>query len=241
MELYLQFERRVSTSEVDRFRELCRRRAGGEPVAYIRGRKEFMSIDLAVTPAVLVPRPETETLVEEGLRLLQVLARPTPRVLDVGTGSGAILLALLHHHPASTGLGTDISAAALDVARGNAERLGFSSRATFMETDLAAGVTESFDLVAANLPYLDPGWPDAVDPGVAATEPAEALFGGRGGLELIGRLMGDLPRLLRPGGVALLEVDPRNAAAALTLGAGIGSARMVCDLAGRERVLVIGA
>jgi len=239
MELYTQFERRVGSDELDRFREMCRRRAGGEPIAYIRGRKEFMSIELRVTPAVLVPRPETETLVEEGLRLLRGGGLEAPRVLDVGTGSGAILLALLHHHPPATGVGTDISESALEVARDNANRLRLAERAEFRVADLAAGVEERFDLVTANLPYVDPAWPDAVHPAVAASEPGQALFAADGGLELVKRLIDDLPRLLCPDGVALLEVDPRNAAAALAHARSAGSARLLPDLAGRDRVLVV--
>ena len=241
MDLYLQFERPLAAGEVDRFRALCRRRAGGEPIAYIRGRKEFMSVELVVTPAVMIPRPETEILVEEALRLAR--ARPEAampmRVLDVGTGSGAIAIAMAVHHPEARVVAVDVSPEALEVAARNLERLELRDRVELRQGDLAAAVEGVFDLVLANLPYIDPAWPDAVTPEVAASEPAVALFGGAGGLELVARLLEDLPRLLAPRGTALLEVDPRNAAAALALAAGLGESRLLPDLAGHERVLVV--
>jgi release factor glutamine methyltransferase len=244
MEVYLQFERPLSDTERDRFRELLRRRAAGEPVAYIRGRKEFMSLEFLVSPAVLVPRPETEVLVEEGLsRLSTALDRgvATPWVLDVGTGSGAIVISLLAQSPGTRAVGTDISAAALDVARANAARLGVGDRVEWLEADLATGVDRRFDLLTANLPYVDPAWEDGVTPDVAASEPGQALFAADGGLELVSRLLGELPRLLRPGASALLEVDPRNAGEALRRAQAVGAASLVQDLAGRDRVLVVAS
>ncbi|HEV3231551.1 MAG TPA: peptide chain release factor N(5)-glutamine methyltransferase [Candidatus Dormibacteraeota bacterium] len=272
MDLYLQFERPLIDAELTRFRELCRRRAGGEPIAYIRGRKEFFSIELEVSPDVLVPRPETEILVEEALRLLRARAEaegragdaaedreapaepaageagshpdarrePPWRLLDIGTGSGAIALALLHELPAATVVATDVSAAALAVARRNAGRLGLSGRVELREGDLDAGAAGPFDLVAANLPYIDPGWADAVTPEVAATEPGLALFAGRDGMDEIGRLLPRLPGLLAPGGAALLEFDPRMLAPLLAAAAEAAPrARVIKDLAGLDRVLVL--
>ncbi|MEA2645925.1 MAG: release factor glutamine methyltransferase [Chloroflexota bacterium] len=241
MELYLQFERPLTVAEVDAFRALCRRRAGGEPVAYIRGRKEFMSVDLVVTPAVLIPRPETEVLVEEALRRLRaaVAAGRAPRLLDVGTGSGAIAVAVAVHEPAASVLGTDISAAALEVARQNVERLELGDRVELREADLVAGVEGRFDVVAANLPYIDPAWEDAVAEDVAATEPAVSLYGGVDGLDHIGRLLQGLSHLLAPGGAALLEFDPRQAAPLLERARAVGRVAVLQDLAGLDRVLVV--
>ena len=277
MDLYLQFDRPLQPEEVDRFRSLCRRRAGGEPIAYIRGHREFMSVDLLVSPAVMIPRPETEILVEEALRragvskaaLAQALDAAAPptraqpeddgadstaeeppastappplpavRVLDVGTGSGAIAVAMAVHHHGCRVVATDISAAALEVAGRNVERLELQDRVELRSADLADGVEGPFDLVLANLPYIDPGWPDAVTPEVAASEPATALFGGPGGLELVARLLREIPRLTMPGASVLLEVDPRNAQEALRLGAAVGAARILKDLAGHDRVVVI--
>ena len=269
IDLYLQFDRPLKPDEVARFRDLCRRRAGGEPIAYIRGRREFMSVDLLVTPAVMIPRPETELLVEEALRLCGASrpgqgraeagidgemepgpatgsagANPVPvarpcAVLDVGTGSGAIAVAMAVHHQACRVVATDVSADALKVASRNVERLELQDRVELRLGDLAQGIEGPFDLVLANLPYIDRSWPDAVTPEVAASEPAVSLFGGRDGLALVSRLLDDLPRLLGPAGTALLEVDPRNAGQALQLSAGLGEVRLIKDLAGLDRVLVV--
>ncbi|HXA42275.1 MAG TPA: peptide chain release factor N(5)-glutamine methyltransferase [Candidatus Solibacter sp.] len=243
MDLYLQFERPLSADEVDRYREACRRRAGGEPVAYIRGRREFMSLDLLVTPAVMIPRPETEVLVEAALRVLAEIApegRATggPRVLDVGTGSGAIALAVAAGRTDSRVLATDISADALEIAGRNVQRLEMQDRVELRQADLVDGVRDEFDLVLANLPYIDPDWPDAVTAEVAASEPAVALYAGRAGLDLFRRLLPELPRLA-PGGQALLEFDPRQSAGLRQIAEPIGMIEVLTDLAGRERVLVI--
>jgi len=243
LDLYLQFERPLSAAEVDRYREACRRRAGGEPVAYIRGRREFMSLDLLVTPAVMIPRPETEVLVEAALRALAQIApegRPAggPRVLDVGTGSGAIALAVAAGRIDSRVLATDISTEALDVAARNVQRLEMQDRVELRQADLVDGIGEEFDLVLANLPYIDPEWPDAVTAEVAASEPGLALYAGRDGLDLFRRLLPELPRLA-PGGRALLEFDPRQSAALRQIAEPIGAIEVLRDLAGLERVLVI--
>jgi len=246
MDLYLQFDRPVLPPEVDRFRALCRRRAGGEPIAYIRGRREFMSVDLLVSPAVMIPRPETEVLVEEALRVagvsraavIEVPAAPATRVLDVGTGSGAIAISMAIHHPACRVLATDVSPEALELARRNVERLELQDRVELRLTDLAEGVEGPFDLVLANLPYIDRDWPEAVTPEVLASEPPTALFGGPGGLALVTRLLDDVPRLLGPRASVLLEVDPRNAREALRLASAVGKARVIQDLAGLDRVVV---
>jgi release factor glutamine methyltransferase len=209
IDLYLQFERPLTEAEVSTYRALCRRRAGGEPVAYIRGRREFMSLDLLVTPAVMIPRPETEVLVEEGLRRLWgavASGRDGLRALDVGTGSGAIAVAL-----------------AVELRRG----------------DLTAGIEGSFDLVAANLPYIDPEWDGAVTPEVAASEPAEALFAGKNGLDVVGRLLPQLDSLLAEGSAALIEFDSRQRTHLVPLAEHLGRVRILPDLAGLDRVLVL--
>lgn len=242
MDLYLQFERPLNDAEVDAFRGLCRRRAGGEPVAYIRGRREFMSLDLLVTPAVMIPRPETEVLVEEGLRRLRESiagGHEHPRALDVGTGSGAIAVALASHCPEVEVVATERSEAALEVARSNIERLELKDRVELRRADLGDGIDGTFDLVAANLPYIDPEWEDAVTAEVVASEPAEAIFGGKDGLAVIARLLPGLPGLLGEGGAALLEFDPRARSQLAALAARYGRASVLTDLAGRDRVLVL--
>jgi release factor glutamine methyltransferase len=239
MDLYLQFERPLHVAEVDRFRELCRRRAGGEPIAYIVGRKEFMGLDFEVGPAVLIPRPETELLVEAALRRIAALDGGAARILDVGTGSGAIAVAVLANAPGALGVATDVSPSALEVARRNATRHGVGERLEFMQTDLVDGVDGTFDLVLANLPYIDPEWPDAVTDEVARSEPAEALFAGSEGLDHFRRLLPRLPELLRVPGSALLEFDPRQSGPLRDLLDGQVAVSVLQDLSGRDRVLVL--
>jgi release factor glutamine methyltransferase len=242
MDLYLQFERPLTGDEVDRYRELCRRRAGGEPVAYIRGRREFMSLDLLVTPAVMIPRPETELLVEAALKRLDSIPAGerghAPLVLDVGTGSGAIALAMAAGRTDCRVVATDASAEALEVARQNVQRLEMQDRVELRHTDLVEGIDEEFDQVLANLPYIDPDWPEAVTAEVAGSEPSLSLYAGKDGLDLFRRLLPELPRLA-PGGAALLEFDPRQREALQQLASAVGTLEVVQDLAGRDRVLVI--
>lgn len=211
------------------------RRISGEPVAYITGRQEFWSLDLEVSPAVLIPRPDTETLVAEALKLFR---RDLPlHILDLGTGSGALILAALSEWPAATGVATDASPAALAVARRNAERLGLQDRCRFVETDWAAGVEGPFDLVLANPPYI--GEHEALGPGVREFEPAAALFAGRDGLDAYRRIVPELPRLLTLGGGAILEIGHLQAEAVLAIGAAAGmTGRVARDLGARDRAII---
>jgi release factor glutamine methyltransferase len=217
----------IGGDALERFEGLVARRAAHEPVAYILGRKEFRHISVAVDPRVLIPRPETELLVEVGLTL------PTgARVVDVGTGSGAVALALKHERPDLRVLGTDVSTDALAVARANAARLGLEVE--FVEADLLDGVEGPFDAVLANPPYVESG--ARLPPDVAEYEPAGALLAGPDGLDVIRRLVE------AAAGVPLfaLEVGAGQAPAvrALLEGAGFGSIELLRDLAGHERVVV---
>jgi release factor glutamine methyltransferase len=207
---------------------LCRRRAGGEPLAYLVGHKEFFGLDLAVDARVLVPRPDTETLVEWALQVLPAEGS----ALDLGTGSGAIALALKANRPRARVEAVDTSEAALEVARANAARLALDVR--FVRAAWLAGNEERYDLVASNPPYVRDG-----DPHLAALrhEPLQALAAGRDGLDDLRSIVAQAPAHLRPGGWLLLEHGYDQAAAVreLLTGAGLRQVQSRRDLAGIER------
>lgn len=219
------------------FEELMNRRLAREPVSQITGTRDFWTLTLAVTPDVLTPRPDTETLIEAAIDHFR--DRPPPRrILDLGTGSGALLLAALDHWPEATGLGIDISTAALDVAQANAHRCGIEARAEFRLGDWLTGIGEAFDLVLANPPYIAVGTPLA--PEVADHEPAGALFAGADGLDAYRRLAPELGRVLPPHGFAAIEIgfDQRESAAELFRACGF-EAGIRNDLAGQPRCLML--
>jgi release factor glutamine methyltransferase len=214
---------------------LVARRAAGEPVAYILGRQEFWSLDFEVTPDVLIPRADTETLIEAARRRFD---RDRPlRILDLGTGSGALIVAALTEWPRASGVASDISPAALAIARRNADRHGVSGRCAFRCADWDAGIEGPFDLVLSNPPYI--AATEALGPGVAEHEPGGALFAGADGLDAYRRLVPALPRLLAPRGFAVLEIGHRQAAAVLAIGrASRLEGGVECDLGGRDRAVV---
>jgi release factor glutamine methyltransferase len=220
-----------------RYEALLARRAAGEPVAYLRGYKEFYGVTLGVDARVLVPRPETEILVDAARAF--AAGRPLT-VVDVGTGSGAIAIALARHEPGLRIIATDLSAAALAVARDNAAANGVAARIAFRQGDLLGPVTERLDIVAANLPYLraDALADLAGDRAALAFEPRLATVAGDDGLDLIRRAVADLPRVLAPGGAAFFECDPTQVDAIRALAD--RPVRVLTDLAGRERVVVLG-
>lgn len=184
------------------FETLLARREAGEPIAYITGRRGFWTIELEVGPGVLVPRPDSETLIEAAVAHFG--AAGPKHILDLGTGPGTLLLAALDQWPGSTGLGVDRSETALDYARRNADRLGLSERAAFRHGDWAEGIAEGFDLILCNPPYVESG--ADLPPDVAEWEPAEALFAAADGLSEYRRLAPQIPQLLAPGGLACLEL-----------------------------------
>lgn len=218
------------------FDAFVERRAEGEPVAYITGRRAFWNIELEVGPGVLVPRPDSETLI---VAAIDHFGRHAPtRILDLGTGPGTLLLAALDQWPGATGIGVDASETALDYARKNARRLGLANRAAFRRGDWATGISERFDLVLINPPYVAS---DAeLGPGVAEYEPEEALFAGPDGLDDYRRLAPDIARLIAPGGLAAIEIgfDQAEAVGQILAGEGL-EAREVADLGGRPRALTI--
>ena len=220
------------------FEALLRRRLAHEPVAYITGLKHFWTLELCVTPDVLIPRPDSETLIEAAIAHFGKRAPQT--VLDLGAGSGALLLAALDQWPGARGVAVDRSAAALAVARGNARRLGFDSRCAFVQGNWADALDARFDLVICNPPYIEAG--AALPPDVAAHEPAAALYAGPEGLDDYRLIAPQLPRLLAPGGMAALEIGQGQCGAVSRLieaqGLAVAARR---DLAGIPRCLAVTA
>ncbi len=212
IDLYLQFERILTGKELEIFRSYVKRRARHEPVQYITGEAEFMGLKFRVTPQVLIPRPETELLVEKVLEALQAQAWEAPRILDVGSGSGCIALSLGHFLPRSQIVAVDISPAAIAVARENARRLGVET-VEFVQQDaleMTPEQWEPFHLIVSNPPYVGRQEEDLLHPQVKDFEPREALFAGETGLEFYRAFLPRAYRLLYPGGLLFLEIGFRQ-------------------------------
>jgi release factor glutamine methyltransferase len=225
--------------DVAAFHALVARRAAHEPLALIVGQREFWSLDLAVSPATLIPRPDSETLIEAALATFA--GRDLPRrLLDLGTGTGCLLLAALSEFPAAFGVGVDRSFAAVALAARNAAMLGLAGRAAFLCADWTLALDARFDLVLSNPPYIPTAQIDGLMPEVARYEPRSALDGGADGFSAYRRLVPDLARLLAPGGVAVLEVGAGQAptVARLARSAGFAS-HQHHDLSGIARALVL--
>ncbi|MEO9175129.1 MAG: peptide chain release factor N(5)-glutamine methyltransferase [Gaiellales bacterium] len=233
LDLYLDLDRPLEPDEVTRFRELVRRRGRREPLAYVLGSWSFRGLELATDARALVPRPETEWLVERALARLPELE--APRVLDVGTGSGAIAIAIAVELPGAVVTAVDLSPDALELATQNAASNGVQVR--FLESDLLAAVAgATFDLVLANLPYVAEG--AAVDAEVERFEPALAVFAQDSGRAVIERLLTTVSSVLAPGGLVALELGDTQAAWAVARLAALGfeDASAERDLAGVERL-----
>ena len=239
IDLYVNFEKPASPDERARFRALVKRRAGERvPVSHLVGSKEFWSLPLRVSSEVLTPRPDTETLVEAALDRLPERDGDY-RVLDVGTGSGAVALAIAHERPGAAICATDISASALQISRTNAEQLLLSEKVRFLEGSLFEPVEgERFDLVVSNPPYLARRDATSLAPELGH-EPEEALFGGEDGLAVLEPLVAGAPAVLAPGGWLAVEIDPGQVerVAAAFAEAGFRDVKSHCDLAKRPRVV----
>jgi release factor glutamine methyltransferase len=233
-------ERAVDDDQRSRLGAAIERRAAREPLSHILGRREFWSLEFRVGAEVLDPRPDSETLVEAALAALGDRAAAW-RLLDLGTGSGCLLLALLSELPAAIGFGIDISPAALRLAADNARRLGLADRAAFACCDWGDGVAGSFDLILCNPPYIPGPAIVGLAPEVARHEPRLALDGGTDGLACYRRLAPQLVRLAGPTGYVVLELGDGQAepVAAIMAGAGLAVASLRADLAGRPRGLVL--
>lgn len=207
-QLLAQSDRLLEPREIAAIDALAARRMKREPVSRILGRKEFWSLTLDVTPDVLVPRPDTETLIEAALDyVVRGGLRLEPlRILDIGTGTGALMLALLQELPNARGVATDLSMSALHVARGNAERLRLASRCSFVACNLADGVQGRFDLIVSNPPYIARGAISSLDPEVRDYDPRLALDGGADGLDAYRAIAASVPPLLAQGGRLIMEL-----------------------------------
>lgn len=217
-ELFRRPERPLTVAEMERFERYLRRREAREPVAYIRGVRAFRTIELEVTPDVLIPRPETETLVDVALEALAGVPAE-PLALDVGTGSGCVALALAAENPFVHVIATDASEAVAEVARRNAARLGLATRVDVLTGDLLDPLPprQRFDVVVSNPPYIPAAEYDALEVNVREYEPRAALFGGEDGLDVYRRLVPRTAARLRPGGTLALEVGAGQSAAVRAL------------------------
>jgi release factor glutamine methyltransferase len=245
LDLYLQFERPLEPPEVDAFREAVRRRGGREPLQYITGVVEFRELTLAVDGRVLIPRPETEVLVGEVLAWARgsgAAEGGAGPVLDLGTGSGAIALSLLHEGPFAAVVATDSSEAALAVAAANAERCGLADRLELRHGPLwaAVGEVEQFRVIVSNPPYVADDEETMLAPEIRDHEPRDALFAGPDGLSLIREIVDGAPGHLARGGLLAVEVGlgQADAVAGLFRLAGFGQPRVAADLTGRDRMVL---
>jgi release factor glutamine methyltransferase len=219
---------------------VLQRRAAREPFAYITGTRGFWTIELETSPATLIPRPDSETLIEAARAHFPDRAAAL-RILDLGTGTGALLLAALTEFPAAFGIGTDLSAAAASLAARNAARLNLAPRAAFLAADWAAPIAAAFDLILCNPPYIASADLPRLMPEVAAYEPASALDGGADGMRAYARLIPMLPALMTPGGLACLELGAGQGpeAAALASAAGFTHIAIRPDLACIGRAMLL--
>jgi release factor glutamine methyltransferase len=238
--LYLEPARRLTAAEAGHYRELIERRTRREPLQYLLGWEDFHGLRLTVTPDVLVPRPETEGLVEWALEVLE--GRPDPVVADLGTGSGAIACALASARPRAEVLAVEMAAGALAVASRNVRELGLATRVRLLAGDLFAplgSLSASLDLVVANPPYLPSAVIASLPPEVSRHEPRAALDGGPDGLGVIRRIVAGAPPVLKPGGWLLMEIGEEQAGplASLMAAEGFSGIRARRDLNGVERYI----
>jgi release factor glutamine methyltransferase len=234
--LILQADAVPPSDLASRFRAMVERRAAHEPFAYVVGEREFYGREFLVDGRVLVPRPETETLIEAALAILTASSKRNPLAVDVGTGSGAIACTIAREAAAARVVACDVSPDALAVAAANRDRLGLAGRLPLVRGSLLSWLREPADLVLANLPYIPSARVPALMPEVAEWEPHLALDGGADGLDLVRTLLADAPRIVRPGGTILLELDPEQMAPAAAL-LPAATSTVIRDLAGLDRVL----
>lgn len=236
----LVFAAAPSTAQLERYETLIARRESREPLAYVTGCKEFWSSTFEVGPGVLVPRPDTETLLDEVLRAFPDHAQPLD-VLDLGTGSGCLLIAFLSQYSQARGVGVDELDAALAWARRNADRNGVAQRCTWLRGGWAAAQERTFDVILSNPPYLAAAEHRDLAPEIARHEPREALFAGEDGLDAYRALAPVIAKSLRPGGWSGVEIGAgqQDRVCEIIAGAGLEIARVAPDLSGTPRCVVI--
>lgn len=233
--LYANYDAPVNQDERSIFREFIKRRSKNEPLAYITGTREFMSLEFRVNPAVLIPRPESELIVERAIELFK--DQPCS-ICDVGTGSGALAVSLAYYLPRARVCATDISAAALETARGNAARL--EAEVEFREGDLLSPFLDKenhFDLIVANLPYVTAEEYHNLDPGVKDYEPTLALLAGGDGLDIYRRLLRQASLIMKEGAYIILEIGCEQGQKALQMVKEMEEGQLIPDLAGLDRIV----
>ncbi|TMB87947.1 MAG: peptide chain release factor N(5)-glutamine methyltransferase [Chloroflexi bacterium] len=234
LDLYLQYDRSLSEAELSAYRAQIARRAHGEPVAYVVGHKEFMALDFEVTPAVLVPNPDTEVLVQLAVARAREAGRPL-RMADVGTGSGCIAVAVAHYAPAVEVWASDVSSQALEVAARNVAKHAMGERIHLATGDLMEPLPGTFDMICANLPYVAAGTTLPVE---VRLQPSIALYAEGNGADVVVRLLEAAPARLNPGGRVLLEIGPGIVSLVLdTVERQFSERRVHQDLGGHDRVL----
>ncbi|CAN0384598.1 unnamed protein product [Discosporangium mesarthrocarpum] len=238
-EMLLEPHRAVAFDAQARFREMVARRCRREPVARILGSREFRSLEFGLGPDTLEPRPDSETIVDAAVRYGRAFAGPI-RVLDLGTGTGCLLLSVLDELGDATGIGSDIATGAIEVATRNAQKLGLADRARFVQADWTAGIDGPFDLILSNPPYINSGEIAELAPEVAAYDPMVALDGGVDGLDAYRALTSCAPPILSAGGVVVIEIGAgqQGDVTAIFDGAGFGLVEARDDLGGHTRALV---
>lgn len=245
IDLYVRYDQPLSEQELAAFKTVIKRRVQREPVAYISGRKEFFGLVFDVTPDVLIPRPDTETLVEAALELIPRGGTRPFRIIDLGTGSGAIILALADSRPGHVYFGSDISYSAVRLARKNADRHGLNDKIHFFTGDWlnpVSAATPGFDMIVSNPPYIPTGQIPALEPEIHRYEPIAALDGAADGLMAVKTILAQAPIQLRPGGFLLVEIgyDQGTAVRRMAEAAGIFSSISIRkDYGGNDRVALL--
>ncbi|MEM7811476.1 MAG: peptide chain release factor N(5)-glutamine methyltransferase [Planctomycetota bacterium] len=241
IDLYASYQERLDDGVRGKMRDLVKRRANAEPVAYLVGHKEFYGLRFAVTPDVLIPRPESELLVQHAVEHVRGLGLEKARVLDLCTGSGCVAVAIAAALPRAEVIATDVSDAALAVASQNAETLGVADRVEFREGDLFGPVADEppFDVIVSNPPYVPDGDWAGLAPDVREHEPRSALTAGADGLDLVRRIAGDVAGRLVAGGRLLVEIDPPQFPTCESLFSGVGPVNALAEPCGRPRVVSV--